>query len=560
MKVVVVGGVAGGASAAARLRRLDESAEIIMFERGEYISFANCGLPYYIGGEITDRAALTLQTPQSFHSRFHVDVRINSEVTAIDPKAKQVTVRSKDRGEYTESYDKLILSPGAAPIRPPMEGADNERVFTLRNIPDTYKIRGYVEEQHPKSAVVVGGGYIGVEMAENLKNAGVDVTIVELADHVIAPLDYDMACDVHRYLKEKGVGLILQNGVQSIREEGGALRLTLSDGEIDTDLVIMAVGVRPDTALAKEAGLELNRRDAIVVDEHMLTSDPDIYAVGDAVEVTDFVTGEKAYIPLAGPANKQGRIAADNICGIPTTYKNTQGSAVLKIFDMTVATTGVNERAAKAAGLDYDKVYTFSNSHASYYPGSTGMSIKTLYEKGTGKILGAQIVGFDGVDKRCDVLATAIRAGMTAKDLTELELCYAPPFGSAKDPVNFVGYVIENTLAGRVKNFFWDDVAKLPRDGSVTLLDVRTDLERENGQYIDGFIHIPVDELRERVGELDKSKPVYIHCRTGLRSYVACCMLAGLGFDCYNLSGGWRLYESILSETKSPEHGCYDPN
>ena len=560
MKVVVVGGVAGGASAAARLRRLDESAEIIMFERGEYISFANCGLPYYIGGEITDRAALTLQTPQSFHSRFHVDVRINSEVTAIDPKAKQVTVRSKDRGEYTESYDKLILSPGAAPIRPPMEGADNERVFTLRNIPDTYKIRGYVEEQHPKSAVVVGGGYIGVEMAENLKNAGVDVTIVELADHVIAPLDYDMACDVHRYLKEKGVGLILQNGVQSIREEDGALRLTLSDGEIDTDLVIMAVGVRPDTALAKEAGLELNRRGAIVVDEHMLTSDPDIYAVGDAVEVTDFVTGEKAYIPLAGPANKQGRIAADNICGIPTTYKNTQGSAVLKIFDMTVATTGVNERAAKAAGLDYDKVYTFSNSHASYYPGSTGMSIKTLYEKGTGKILGAQIVGFDGVDKRCDVLATAIRAGMTAKDLTELELCYAPPFGSAKDPVNFVGYVIENTLAGRVKNFFWDDVAKLPRDGSVTLLDVRTDLERENGQYIDGFIHIPVDELRERVGELDKSKPVYIHCRTGLRSYVACCMLAGLGFDCYNLSGGWRLCESILSETKSPEHGCYDPN
>lgn len=560
MKVVIVGGVAGGASAAARLRRLDESAEIIMFERGEFISFANCGLPYYIGGEITKKSALTLQTPQSFNARFNVDVRVNSEVTSIDPKAKTVTVRSKDRGEYTESYDKLILSPGAAPIRPPMEGADNARVFTLRNIPDTIKIREYVEEEFPESAVVVGGGYIGVEMAENLKNAGLAVTIVELADHVIAPLDYDMACDVHRYLKEKGVGLILQNGVQAIKEEGGKLRLTLNNGEIDTDMVIMAVGVRPDTVLAKEAGLELNKRGAIVVNEHMLTSDPDIYAVGDAVEVTDFVTGEKAYIPLAGPANKQGRIAADNICGIPTTYKNTQGSAVLKIFDMTVATTGVNERAAKAAGLDYDKVYTYSNSHASYYPGSTGMSIKTLYEKGTGKILGAQIVGFDGVDKRCDVLATAIRAGMTAKDLTELELCYAPPFGSAKDPVNFVGYVIENTLSGHVKNFFWDDVAKLPRDGSVTLLDVRTDLERENGQYIEGFIHIPVDELRARAGELDKSKPVYIHCRTGLRSYVACCMLAGMGFDCYNLSGGWRLYESILSETKSPEHGCYDPN
>ena len=560
MKVVIVGGVAGGASAAARLRRLDESAEIIMFERGEYISFANCGLPYYIGGEITQKSVLTLQTPQSFNARFNVDVRVNSEVSSIDPKAKTVTVRSKDRGEYTEGYDKLILSPGAAPIRPPMEGADNARVFTLRNIPDTIKIREYVAEEFPKSAVVVGGGYIGVEMAENLKNAGVAVTIVELADHVIAPLDYDMACDVHRYLKEKGVGLILKNGVQAIKEEGGKLKLTLSDGEIETDMVIMAVGVRPDTALAKDAGLELNKRGAIVVNEHMLTSDPDIYAVGDAVEVTDFVTGEKAYIPLAGPANKQGRIVADNICGIPTTYKNTQGSAVLKIFDMTVATTGVNERAAKAAGLDYDKVYTYSNSHASYYPGSTGMSIKTLYEKGTGKILGAQIVGFDGVDKRCDVLATAIRAGMTAKDLTELELCYAPPFGSAKDPVNFVGYVIENTLAGRVKNFFWDDVAKLPRDGGVTLLDVRTDLERENGQYIEGFIHIPVDELRARAGELDKSKPVYIHCRTGLRSYVACCMLAGMGFDCYNLSGGWRLYESILSETKSPEHGCYDPN
>ena len=560
MKTVIVGGVAGGASAAARLRRVDESAEIVMFERGEYISFANCGLPYYIGGEIVKKSALTLQTPQSFRSRFNVDVRVNSEVTAIDRAAKTVTVNSKERGEYTESYDKLILSPGAAPIVPNMEGADLDRVFTLRNIPDTIKIKEYVEEEFPGSAVVVGGGYIGVEMAENLKKAGVEVTIVELADHVIAPLDYDMACDVHRHLREKGVTLILQNGVQSIAEEGSKLKVTLSSGQVETDMVILAVGVRPDTALAKEAGLTLNPRGAIVVDEHMLTSDPDIYAVGDAVEITDFVTGQKGYIPLAGPANKQGRIAADNICGIPSVYKNTQGSSILKVFDMTVATTGVNERTAKAAGLNYDKVYTYSNSHASYYPGSTGMSIKTIYEKGTVRILGAQIVGFDGVDKRCDVLATAIRAGMTASDLCDLELCYAPPFGSAKDPVNFVGYVIENTLSGQVKNFFWDDVASLPRDGSVTLLDVRTDSERANGQYIEGFLHIPVDELRQRAGELDKSKPVYIHCRTGLRSYVACRMLAGMGFDCYNLSGGWRLYESILSETKSPEHGCYDPN
>ena len=560
MKTVIVGGVAGGASAAARLRRLDESAEIVMFERGEYISFANCGLPYYIGGEIVKKSALTLQTPQSFRSRFNVEVRVNSEVTAIDRAAKTVTVNSKERGEYTESYDKLILSPGAAPIVPNMEGADLDRVFTLRNIPDTIKIKEYVEEEFPGSAVVVGGGYIGVEMAENLKKAGVEVTIVELADHVIAPLDYDMACDVHRHLREKGVTLILQNGVQSIAEEGSKLKVTLSSGQVETDMVILAVGVRPDTALAKEAGLTLNPRGAIVVDEHMLTSDPDIYAVGDAVEITDFVTGQKGYIPLAGPANKQGRIAADNICGIPSVYKNTQGSSILKVFDMTVATTGVNERTAKAAGLNYDKVYTYSNSHASYYPGSTGMSIKTIYEKGTVRILGAQIVGFDGVDKRCDVLATAIRAGMTASDLCDLELCYAPPFGSAKDPVNFVGYVIENTLSGQVKNFFWDDVASLPRDGSVTLLDVRTDSERANGQYIEGFLHIPVDELRQRAGELDKSKPVYIHCRTGLRSYVACRMLDGMGFDCYNLSGGWRLYESILSETKSPEHGCYDPN
>lgn len=559
VKIIIVGGVAGGASAAARLRRLDEKAEIILFERGAYISFANCGLPYYIGGEITKKSALTLQTPASFRSRFNVDVRVNSEVVAVDTAAKTVTVHNGETGEdYTESYDKLLLSPGAAPLVPPMEGADNPRVFTLRNIPDTVKIRDYVEEEFPEEAVVVGGGYIGVEMAENLKKAGLKVTIVELADHVIAPLDGDMAAEVHRYLQDNGIRLLLGKAVQAIREEGGKLRLQLSEGQVDTDMVILSVGVRPDTALAKAAGLALNKRGAIVVDEHMQTSAPDVYAVGDAVEITDFVTGNKGYVPLAGPANKQGRIAADNMCGIPSAYKNTQGSSVLKIFDMTVAMTGVNERTAQAAGLDYDKVFTYSQSHASYYPGAHGMSIKTIYEKGTGKILGAQIVGYDGVDKRCDVLATAIRAGMTATDLTELELCYAPPFGSAKDPVNFIGYVIENTLTGKVKNFFWNDVEALPRDGSVTLLDVRTPTEREQG-YIEGFIHIPLDELRQRVGELDQSKPVYIHCLSGLRSYIACCLLGGLGFDCYNLSGGWRLYEIVVNDRKASEHGCYDP-
>lgn len=559
MKVLIVGGVAGGASAAARLRRLDEKAEIIMFERGEYISFANCGLPYYIGGEINKKSALTLQTPQSFNSRFNVDVRVWNEVTAIDPEKKQVTVHNVQTGEdYTESYDELILSPGAAPLVPKMDGVDDPRVFTLRNIPDTVKIRDYVEEEFPESAVVVGGGYIGVEMAENLKKAGLKVTIVELADHVIAPLDGDMAAEVHRYLRDQGVELMLGKAVQSMEDKGGKLTLHLSEGEIETDMVILSVGVRPDTALAQGAGLELNPKGAIVVNEHMQTSKEHIYAVGDAIEIVDFVTGKKGYVPLAGPANKQGRIAADNICGIKSSYKNTLGSSVLKIFDMTVAMTGVNERAAQAAGLDYDKVYTYSQSHASYYPGGHGISIKTLYEKGTGKILGAQLVGYDGVDKRCDVIATAIRAGMTAYDLTELELCYAPPFGSAKDPVNFVGYVIENTLTGKVKNFFWNDVEKLPRDGSVTLLDVRTPSEREVG-HIPGFIHIPLDELRQRAGELPQDKPVYIHCHSGLRSYLACRMLTGLGYDCYNLSGGWRFYEIAVNDKLTPDHGCYDP-
>lgn len=557
MKVVIVGGVAGGASAAARLRRLDEKAEIVMLERGPYISFANCGLPYYIGGEIKKKSALTLQTPQSFKSRFNVDVRVNSEVTAIHTAEKTVTVRTAE-GEYEESYDKLILSPGAAPIVPPLPCLDNERVFTLRNIPDTEKIREYVEEEFPDSAVVIGGGYIGVEMAENLKKSGVETTIVELSDHLIAPLDYDMACEVHQYARSQGLNLVLNNGVTAIEEKGGKLCVKLSNGELETDMVILSVGVRPDTALAKDAGLALNARGAILTDAHMLTSNPDIYAVGDAVEITDFVTKQKGYIPLAGPANKQGRIAADNLCGIPSEYKQTQGSSVLKLFDMTIAMTGVNERTAKAAGLHYDRMYTYNQSHASYYPGGHGISMKVIYEKGTGRLLGAQLVGYDGVDKRCDVLAVAIRAGLTASDLTELELCYAPPFGSAKDPVNYAGYAIENVLTGKIKTFHWDEVASLPRDGSVTLLDVRTAAERANG-CIDGFIGIPVDELREHIGELDPKKPIYVHCQSGLRSYIACRILAGYGFDCYNLTGGWRFYNLVVNEKKAADHPCYEP-
>jgi len=551
MKVVIVGGVAGGASAAARLRRLNEKAEIIMFERGEYISFANCGLPYYISGVIREKSHLIVQSKESFITRFNVDVRNFTEVVEINRQEKYVVARDVRTGEtYSESYDKLILSPGAAPVMLNIPGADNDRVFTLRNVPDAVRIREFIEKEAPKSAVIVGGGYIGVEMAENLVNAGISVTIVELLDHLIGSLDFDMAAEVHQYARKMGIRLILKNGVTEIIDTGKAeesLTVKLNNGSIGTDMVIMSVGVRPETGLAEKAGLKLNRRGCIVVNEHMQTSDENIYAVGDAVEVTEFVTGDKAFIPLAGPANKQGRIAADNICGIKSKYKGTQGSAILKFFDMTIASTGINEQTAKEKNLNYDKAYTYSNSHATYYPGATRMSIKTIFEKGTGRILGAQIVGFDGVDKRIDVLAAAIRANLTAYDLTELELCYAPPFSSAKDPVNMVGYVIENLLNGLVKNFYWDDVDKLPRDGSVNLLDVRTKAEYQRG-HIDGFVNIPLDSLRENLDKLDKTKPIYVDCMSGQRSYLACRILQENGFDTYNLSGGYRLYELISKE------------
>lgn len=553
MKVLIIGGVAGGASAAARLRRLDEKAEIVMFERGEYISFANCGLPYYIGGEIREKSALTLQTPMSFHARFRVDVRVLQEVVEIDREEKTVTVKNLKTGEvYRENYDKLILSPGAAPIVPPIEGKDSGRVFTLRNIPDTYRIKAFIEQKRPQSALVVGGGYIGVEMAENLKQAGLDVTIAELSDQVIAPLDYDMACDVHTYMEKKGVRLVLGDAVTAIKETDDGLCIQLNHQQIKTDMLIMAVGVSPDSGLAKASGLAVNERGCIIVDKNMQTSDENIFAAGDAVEVTDFVTQQKAFIPLAGPANKQGRIAADNICGLNSKYEGTQGSAILKVFDMTVATTGINEKTAKRLGLNYDKSFTYSASHASYYPGAVGMSIKVIFEKQTGRILGAQITGFDGVDKRCDVLATAIRAGMTAYDLTKLELCYAPPYSSAKDPVNMAGFVIENLLTDKMKHFHWHDVADLPRDNSVILLDTRTVMEYAYG-HMEGFINIPLDELRERLSELDRSKRIYVTCQVGLRGYVAARILAGNGFDVYNLNGGYRLYSSIFARKTPPD-------
>ena len=558
MKVIIIGGVAGGASAAARLRRLDEKAEIIIMERGEYISFANCGLPYYIGGDITDKNALTLQTPQSFKTRFNIDVRVKNEVVKIEPQSNTITVRELDSGvTYIESYDKLILSPGAAPIKPPIEGIDSSKVFTLRNIPDTYKIKNYINEKKPSSAIVVGGGYIGVEMAENLKKIGLDVTIVELADHLIAPLDFDMAADVHKYISDKGVKLILNNGVKSISDNGISLTVSLQKGEISTDMLIMSVGVRPETALAAGCNIRLNKRGSIIVDPSMKTSTHDIYAVGDAVEIKNYITKQPDFIPLAGPASKQGRIAADNICGIKSEYTGTQGSAVLKVFDMTVAATGLNEKSAANAGIEYDKTFIFSASHAEYYPGSTKMSIKILWEKESHKLLGAQIVGFDGVDKRMDVLATAIRFGARAEDLTTLELCYAPPYGSSKDPVNMIGFVAENVILGNVKQFFPTDVASLPRDGSVTLLDVRTTLEVAKGK-IDGFFNIPLDSLRENLDKIPQGKPVYIHCHSGLRSYIAYRLLSGYGYECYNLAGGYRLYEVVINQRAIADHNCYD--
>lgn len=553
-KILIVGGVAGGASAAARLRRLDENAQIIMFERGQYISFANCGLPYYIGGEIKQKSALTLQTPESFNARFNVDVRVMQEVVAINPKKKTVSVHNLvTNSKYEETYDDLILSPGAEAVRPPIPGLNSKKVFTLRNIPDTYAIKDYITEKNARRAVIAGGGFIGIELAENLRFAGLEVSLVEMADQVLAPIDYDMAVEVHKHIEQKGVQLELKAMLKSVQETKDGLQLTLQkDGTteeiLETDFLVMAIGVRPESKLAKDAGITLNEKGAIVVDASMKTSEPNIYAVGDVIEVQDFVTQTKTFVPLAGPANKQGRIAADNICGIQSTYKDTQGTSILKVFDLTVASTGINEKTAKAKNIRYDKIFTYSANHASYYPGSLSMAIKTLYDPKDGKILGAQIVGYEGSDKRNDVLATAIRAGMTASDLKDLELSYAPPFGSAKDPVNMIGYAIDNILTGKVKQIHHHDIEKLPKDGSVQLIDIRTVEEFETGT-IPGFINIPLDDLRSRIGELDKSKKTYVTCRVGLRGYIAARILSQNGFDVYNLSGGYRQYNMVYGKT-----------
>ena len=549
MKIVIVGGVAGGATAAARIRRLDETAEVVVFERSGYVSYANCGLPYYVGGTIQDAGELTLQTPESFWERFRIRMQVRHEVRAIHPERKTVTVCALDTGEeFEEPYDKLLLSPGAMPTKLRLAGGDSDRVFTLRTVEDTLAIHTFIKEQAPKTAVLAGGGFIGLELAENLRKRGLEVTIVQLDPQLLLPLDPEMVAFLHGEMRRNGVRLLLSHTVEGFQPRANGVQVLLKDADpIQADLVVMAIGVTPDTHLAKEAGLELGVRGSIVVNDRMETSVPDIYAVGDAVQVRQLVSGQETLVSLAGPANKQGRIAADNICGLDSRYTGALGSSVLKAFDLTVAATGLNESAAKKAGIPCDKVYLSPASHAGYYPGGTVMTMKVLFQPETFRLLGAQIVGYDGVDKRIDVLATAIRAGLTGPELAELDLAYAPPYSSAKDPVNMAGYMMENLRRGLLKQFFLEDADALPRDGSVTLLDARTPQEFSGGT-MEGFVNIPLDELRDRLDEIPRGKPVYVLCQSGLRSYLACRILSQRGYECRNFSGGYRLYQTVRQD------------
>ena len=554
MKVVIVGGVAGGATAAARIRRLDEQAEIVVFERSGYVSYANCGLPYFIGDVITDPAELTLQTPESFFSRFRVSMKVHHEVTALHPDRKTVSVTNLETGEtFEESYDKLLLSPGARPTQPRLPGVGLDKLFTLRTVEDTLRIKDHITQHHPKSAVLAGGGFIGLELAENLRALGLEVTIVQRPRQLMNPFDADMAALLHAEMRRHGVRLALGHTVEGFVEEDGGVDVLLKDeAPLHADMVVLAIGVTPDTALAREAGLALGIKGSIVVNDRMETSVPDIYAVGDAVQVKHSVTGQDALISLAGPANRQGRIAADNICGGDSRYRGSQGSSVIKVFDLTAAVTGVNETNAKKAGLNVDTVLLSPMSHAGYYPGGRVMTMKVVFEQETYRLLGAQIVGYEGVDKRIDVLATAIHAGMKATELKDLDLAYAPPYSSAKDPVNMAGFMVDNLAKGLLRQWHLEDANALPRDGSVTLLDTRTTGEYRRG-HIEGFVNIPVDELRERLGELPPDKPVYVICQSGLRSYIACRILAGHGFECYNFSGGFRYYDAVMHDRRLTE-------
>jgi NADPH-dependent 2,4-dienoyl-CoA reductase/sulfur reductase-like enzyme/peroxiredoxin family protein/rhodanese-related sulfurtransferase/TusA-related sulfurtransferase len=539
-KILIVGGVAGGASFAARMRRLDETAEIILFEKGPYISFANCGLPYHIGETIPDRDKLIVQTPKDFSARFNVDVRIETMVESVDADKKEIGVTAGGK-TYRESYDFLLLSPGATPLRPPIPGIDSPRIHTLRTIPDMDRIKAPVDAEEAKTAVVIGGGFIGLETAENLRHRGLDVTMVELSDQVFMPADREIAHSLHEHLTLNGVELILEDGAKKFEDHKDTTNVVLQSGKtLTADIIILAIGVRPDTAFLENSSIERNPRGALVVNEHMQTNYPDIFAVGDAVEVRDFISKRPVSIPLAGPANRQGRIAADTIAGIPSSYKDTQGTSICKIFDLTAAVTGLNEKNARAWDIAYSKTYTHSANHASYYPDAFQMSVKMLFSPENGRVLGAQIIGKEGVDKRIDVLATAIRHGLTVYDLTELELAYAPPYGSAKDPVNMAGFVAQNALEGRSDLIYAEELAQTDPEKTI-LLDVRTPEEFEMGS-IDNAVLIPLDELRDRVDELDKNKDVVVFCQVGLRGHVALRILVQNGFNAKNLAGGYKTW------------------
>lgn len=543
MKVVIIGGVAGGASAAARLRRLDEKAEILILEKGDFISFANCGLPYHVGGVIPERRALFLQSPKSMKVRYNIDVRLKNEVVSINRQEKTVTVKKLESGEtYKEPYDKLIIATGSVPVRPNIPGIDSQKIKTIWSVNDTDDILGLISKENVKSAVVVGGGFIGLEMAENLTALGIKVSVVEMLDQVMPPIDYEMAVLVHNQLEAKGVDLYLSDGVTSFNDNG-VIEVNLKSGtKLEAGLVILAAGVRPNSALARDAGLETGQRGAIAVDDSLRTSDNDIYAVGDVIEVTDFIFGDKTAIPLAGPANKQGRIAADNIAGLNSVYKGTQGSSVVKVFDLTVASTGANEKALIKRGIEYEKVYVVQNSHANYFPGAKQMTIKLLFSPDGKKIYGAQIVGYDGVDKRIDVIATTIRLGGSVYDLKDLELAYAPPYSSAKDPVNMAGFVAENLLSSKVRFCDWDEVDK---DKDALLIDVR-ELSEVNSFAVPGALNITLGELRGKINELlpYKNRHIIIFCAVGVRAYNAYRILVQNGFE--NVSvypGGSKLYK-----------------
>ncbi|ODA40996.1 FAD-dependent oxidoreductase [Desulfosporosinus sp. BG] len=541
-KVLIVGGVAGGASAAARLRRLDEEAEIIIFERGEHISYANCGLPYYVSGVINERDALLVSKPEAMRSRFLIDVRIFSEVTRIFPEEKAVEVQESNGKVYRESYDHLILSPGAAPLRPPIPGIDDIEALVVRNVTDIDRIKRYVDEQQPQTAAVVGGGFIGLEMAENLHARGVSTTIIEMSNQVMAPLDFEMAAILHEHIFNKGVNLILEDGVKSFVKKDNTTIITLQSGEeIEADLVIMAIGVKPEIKLAKEAGLTIGDLGGIKVNERLQTSDPNIYAVGDVIEVKHIVTGQAALLPLAGPANKQGRIVADVIAGRDSQYKGTQGTAIAKVFDLVAAATGANEKMLTKLGIPFEVAINHSNSHAGYYPGATRISIKLIFDRSNGRILGAQAVGAQGVDKRIDDIAGVIRHQGTVYDLQELELAYAPPFSSAKDPANMIGYVAENIINGDVRMIQWHELTKLKAQ-DLCIIDVRDEEERR-AKFIPGSLHIPINDLRSRLAELPKDKDIVVYCEIGLRGYLAYRILTQHGFTrVKNLSGGWVTY------------------